>query len=51
MLTVTFDEAKVKIEDIKIAEAKVGHDTDTQKASDEVYNALPGCCQYTRETK
>ena len=28
--------------------AAVGHDTDKEKASKEVYNNLPGCCLYDR---
>ena len=46
MLEVSFDSEKVKIEDVHIAIAKVGHDTEKEKADDNVYNALPGCCQY-----
>ncbi len=51
MLEVSFDSEKVKIEDIHKTVAKVGHDTEKEKASDEVYNALAGCCQYERESK
>ena len=46
MLEVSFDSEKVKIEDIHKTTAKVGHDTEKEKADDKVYNALPGCCQY-----
>lgn len=28
--------------------AAAGHDTQFNKASEEVYSALPGCCQYER---
>ncbi len=28
--------------------AKAGHDTKTEKASDKVYEALPGCCKYRK---
>lgn len=48
MLDVTFDDAKVKIDDIHKVVAKVGHDTDKVKADDKVYEALPGCCLYRR---
>jgi periplasmic mercuric ion binding protein len=51
ILTVTFDESKVKLADIHKAVAKVGHDTDLEKADDAVYSALPGCCQYDRSKK
>lgn len=46
MLTATFDPAKTSIDAIgkKIAEA--GHDNDKAKATDKVYDKLPGCCQY-----
>jgi len=48
MLTLSYDESKAKIADIHKAEAKVGHDTDIEKADDKVYSSLPGCCQYDR---
>ncbi len=51
MLTVTYDEAKAKIIDIHKAIAKVGHDTDLEKADATVYSKLPGCCQYDRPAK
>ncbi len=50
MLDITFDDSKVKVEDVHKAVAKAGHDTEKVKADDEVYNALPGCCLY-RENK
>jgi hypothetical protein len=37
---------KVKNEDVSNALIKVGHDTEFGKASDKVYNSLPGCCKY-----
>lgn len=48
MLTVTFDAAKVKPSQLHKAIAAVGHDTEQERASDEVYANLPGCCQYER---
>jgi hypothetical protein len=39
---------KVKLYEIHKAIAKVGYDTEMEKADDEVYNNLQGCCQYTR---
>ncbi len=50
MLTVTFDESKAKVTDIHKAVAKVGHDTDLEKADATVYSNLPGCCKYDRKT-
>jgi len=46
MLEITFDDRKVKVDDVHQAVAKAGHDTKKVKADDEVYNALPACCLY-----
>jgi copper chaperone CopZ len=51
MLEVTFDDAKTTADKIEMAVAKVGHDTSNHKASDEVYNGLPGCCKYDRSAE
>ncbi len=51
MLEVSFDESKLKLDDVHKAVAAVGHDTEKEKASDEVYNALAGCCKYERKSK
>jgi periplasmic mercuric ion binding protein len=51
ILEVSFDESKLKLVDIHKAVAVVGHDTEKEKASDDVYNALAGCCKYERESK
>ena len=48
MIEVQFDSAKVEVHKVHMAIAKVGHDTKMHKASDEVYNELPGCCKYER---
>lgn len=45
---VSFDESKTSVNKIQLAIANVGHDTPKHKATDEVYNALPGCCKYER---
>jgi hypothetical protein len=34
---------------VKKAAAKVGHDAEEEKASDEVYDNLHHCCKYQRE--
>lgn len=47
-ITVVYDEAKAKLEDIKKAIANVGHDTEGTKADDKVYDTLHGCCKYDR---
>ncbi len=51
MLEVTFDSDKTDIHKVHLAVAKVGHDTKMHKASDEVYDKLPGCCKYERLVK
>ena len=48
MIIVSFDEAKIKLADIHKAIAKVGHDTELEKADDKVYSELHSCCQYER---
>jgi len=45
-LTVTFDQAKTNIEEIGKKVAASGHDTEKVKATDTVYDKLPGCCKY-----
>jgi hypothetical protein len=46
ILKVVFNPQKVKLEDIHIAIAAVGHDTDKVKADNTVYQKLPKCCAY-----
>ncbi len=48
MIDVKFDSEKVDTHKVHMAIAKVGHDTKMHKASDEVYDKLPGCCKYER---
>ncbi|MEI6143676.1 MAG: efflux RND transporter periplasmic adaptor subunit, partial [Mariniphaga sp.] len=48
-LTVQFDPNKTSTDAIQKAIAKVGHDTEKYKASDEVYNKLPECCLYRKK--
>lgn len=45
-LTLILDENKCSPLDVKKAIARVGHDTDTEKAGNEVYNNLPPCCKF-----
>lgn len=42
------DENKCSREDVAKAIAKVGHDTEFAKATDEQYEKLHGCCNYER---
>ncbi|MBC7450514.1 MAG: heavy-metal-associated domain-containing protein [Cytophagales bacterium] len=48
MLTVVYDPHMVSLDAIHKIVANAGHDTDKVKASDAVYNKLPGCCKYDR---
>lgn len=48
MMEVTFDDSKTDVHKVHMAIAKVGHDTEMHKATDEAYNKLPGCCKYDR---
>jgi copper chaperone CopZ len=50
-MTVSFNPDVITLNDIKQKIADVGYDSDTHRAKDEVYNSLPGCCQYDRPTK
>lgn len=45
-LKIEFDNRQTSTQKIQIAIAKVGHDTETAKADDSTYNALPDCCKY-----
>ena len=49
LLTVSFDEEKTNLKEIEKKISGVGHDTQSLKAEDVVYNKLPGCCKYDRE--
>jgi copper chaperone CopZ len=48
VLDLTFDDTKADLKKVETAIAKVGHDTPLVKATENVYNALPGCCKYDR---
>jgi len=48
VMTVTFDTDIITLDAIKQRIADVGYDSDSHRAKDEIYNALPGCCQYDR---
>ncbi len=51
MIEVTYHSANTDIHKIHQAIAKAGHDTKMHKASDNVYDELPGCCKYERMSK
>ena len=48
-MTIIINEEKCSVLDVKKAIAKVGHDTEEEKALPEAYQKLPGCCQYDRK--
>ncbi|UCG26979.1 MAG: efflux RND transporter periplasmic adaptor subunit [Bacteroidales bacterium] len=48
IIHISYDKELVKLRDIHKAIAKAGHDTEKEKAPDEVYNALPECCLYRK---
>ena len=50
MLNVKYLGKSANLDDIKKKVAAVGHDTDTFRAPDEVYDKLHGCCKYERPT-
>jgi len=48
-LAVLINEEKCSVLDVKKALAKVGHDTDEVKATNEIYEKLHSCCKYERK--
>jgi periplasmic mercuric ion binding protein len=46
LLTLVYDPAKVKSDDVQKKVAAVGHDTEKYKADTKTYNGLPACCKY-----
>ena len=51
MATLTYDAKKTNKEEILKRIALVGYDSDAFLAPTDVYENLPGCCQYEREAK
>jgi copper chaperone CopZ len=49
MLHLIINEERCSVIDVKKAVAKAGHDTNEEKATNEAYKKLPGCCQYDRK--
>jgi copper chaperone CopZ len=48
-LNLIINEEKCSVSDVKNAIAKVGHDSDDVKATEDDYNKLHGCCLYERK--
>jgi hypothetical protein len=51
VLTLVYNPSVVTSETVQKKIAAVGHDTGKFRADDKVYNSLPGCCKYERESK
>ncbi|MFE7088474.1 heavy-metal-associated domain-containing protein [Sphingobacterium spiritivorum] len=51
ILTVTYNSNKINSQTIQQKIANAGHDTPQVKAKNEIYDKLPGCCQYDRTGK
>ena len=49
LATVTYDKSQVTLGDLEKLIADAGHDTNSFRAKDEDYEALPECCHYKRE--
>ena len=47
-LSVSINTEQTSLKELSESMARVGHDTKTAKATSEVYDDLPGCCQYER---
>lgn len=48
-LSLILNEEKTSLLAVKKGIAKIGHDTEEEKATDDVYNNLHHCCQYERK--
>ncbi len=48
ILELTLEDTKTNLNAVETAIAKVGHDTQLVKATEDVYNKLPACCKYDR---
>ena len=46
MIHLQYSPSKTSVDAISKAIAKAGHDTDSYKADQAVYDQLPGCCKY-----
>ncbi|MDD8017301.1 MAG: heavy-metal-associated domain-containing protein [Bacteroidota bacterium] len=50
ILSVAYQSSAITLDSLQKRVASVGHDTEKYKATDEVYNELPGCCLYRGES-
>ncbi|MEM8521300.1 DUF3347 domain-containing protein [Flavobacterium sp. PL12] len=51
MASITYDAKKTNQDEVLKRIALAGYDSDSFLAPDNVYNELPGCCQYERDSK
>ncbi|WP_188050973.1 DUF3347 domain-containing protein [Flavobacterium sp. GP15] len=51
MASISYDSKKTSQDEVLKRIALAGYDSDTFLAPDNVYNELPGCCQYDRKSK
>lgn len=49
VMTVTYDNSKITLDQIQKNVASVGYDNEKYKGDDHAYTDLPGCCQYDRK--
>lgn len=49
LMTVSYDEKKINLDQIQQKIASVGYDTEKFKGDDTAYNSLHECCQYERK--
>ncbi|MBI3519242.1 MAG: heavy-metal-associated domain-containing protein [Bacteroidetes bacterium] len=49
IMTVTYDETKISLDQIQKNIASVGYDNEKYKGDDKAYENLAGCCQYDRK--
>lgn len=50
MVEIIYDASIVSPDKLHQYVSETGHDTELMKAPDDVYDKLPGCCQYERNT-
>lgn len=51
IIEVNYDSSLISLDEIKMKITSVGYDTEEQRATEEAYKGLSGCCQYERPKK
>lgn len=49
IISVSYDPAKITLDQVQRNIAAVGYDTDSHRGDDKAYTDLPECCQYERK--